>query len=147
MVDEIVTVERCRHCGCEWVCPDCGGVANVQPPAEAPAGTMTDAEIDVVSAPPTLAGEVWRPATVAAKCVTVRAGVVQAWVWVRDDGGDRWVWAAWKRANEILAAYAAHLLARVERAEAALQHVRREDDGTRDDVPDLAGLARREAHR
>ncbi len=34
MADEIVTVERCRHCGCEWVCPDCGGVAGAQPPTE-----------------------------------------------------------------------------------------------------------------
>lgn len=33
----IATVERCRHCGCEWVCPDCGGVAGAQPPAETPA--------------------------------------------------------------------------------------------------------------
>ncbi len=39
MANEIVTVERCRHCGCEWVCPDCGGVAGAQPPAETPIET------------------------------------------------------------------------------------------------------------
>ncbi len=25
------TVERCRHCGCEWRCPDCDGIPAAEP--------------------------------------------------------------------------------------------------------------------
>ena len=29
MTDER-TVEECRHCGCEWVCPECDGAPGVR---------------------------------------------------------------------------------------------------------------------